>query len=188
MDEDCPLCEMMANGMCGACFVGIDGHHLELDDEFAFSMHETREAWEQEQREFEDMSAAMDHRQAEREGAGETEPDEFASAWSGQVSDEPIPGDMGGHLRLAFLLTEIVSALESLNAPRADIRRLNANFTDFRTCGAAKRAESGRRLGDHLHALAERYSELVPRVADFRSRIDECIRSLATDDDVEFPF
>ena len=123
-----------------------------------------------------------------RMGSGETEPDEFASVWSGRTSDEPIPGDTRGHLRLAFLLAEIVSALESLNAPRADIRQLNANFADFRTCGAAERASSGRRLGDHLDALAERYPDLIPRVADFRSRIDECIRSPMGEDEMEFPF
>jgi hypothetical protein len=185
IDCDCPICEMMAEGTFGVAFVGIDGHHLELDDEFAFSLHETREAWEQEQREFAEMSAAIERRQAEDEAAGETEPDEFASVWSSQVSDEPLPGDPRGHLNLAFLLAEIVSALDSLCAPRADIRQLNANFTDFRTCEAAERAASGRRLGDQLDALAARYPDLVPRVADFRSRIDECLRSAIIEDDME---
>jgi len=49
---ECPICEMMADGMFGVMFNSIDGHHLELDNEFAFSMHATREAWEEEQREF----------------------------------------------------------------------------------------------------------------------------------------
>ena len=44
IDCDCPICNMMADGMFGVGFNSIDGHHLELDDEFAFSMHETREA------------------------------------------------------------------------------------------------------------------------------------------------
>jgi len=43
-------------------------------------------------------------------------------------------------------------------------------------------------LGDHLDALAERYPDLIPRVADFRSRIDECVRSPGIEDDIEFPF
>ena len=47
IDCDCPICDMMADGMFGTAFVGIDGHHLELDDEFAFSLHESREAWEE---------------------------------------------------------------------------------------------------------------------------------------------
>ena len=188
VDCDCPICEMMAEGMLGVAFAGLDGHHLELDDEFAFSMHETREAWEQQQREFAEMSAAIERERAEREAAGKAEPDEFASVWSGHLSDEPLPGDRGGHLKLAFLLAEIVSVLESLNAPRAEIRQLNADFTDFRTSGAAELAEAGRRLGDHLDALAERFPDLVSRAADFRSRIDEHVRSPAIEDDGEFPF
>ena len=155
VDCDCPICEMMADGVFGVGFTGLDGHHLEQDNEFAFSMHETRKAWEEQQREFEEMSAAIERDRAEREAAGETEPDEFASVWSGHVSDEPIPGDTGGYVTLAFLLAEIVSELKWLNAPRDDIRQLNANFTDFRTCGAAELAESGRRLGDHLDGLAD---------------------------------
>lgn len=47
-DCDCPICEMMADGMFGIRFTSIDGHHLELDDEFAFSMHENREAQQRE--------------------------------------------------------------------------------------------------------------------------------------------
>jgi len=187
-DCDCPICEMMADGMFGAAFAHLDGHHLDLDDEFAFSMHETREAWEEQQREFEEMSAAIERKRAEREAAGETEPDEFASVWTGHVTDEPIPGDTRGHMKLAFLLAEIVAVLQSLNAPRDDIRQLNANFTDFRTCDAAELAESGRRLGNHLDSLANRYPDLISRVADFRSRIDERVRSSAIEDDMEFPF
>jgi hypothetical protein len=188
IDGDCPICEMMADGEFGVAFVGIDGHHLELDDEFAFSLHETREAWEEQQREFAEMAAAIDRKRAEREAAGEREPDELASVWSSHVSDEPLPGDTGGHLKLAFLLAEIVTVLQSRNAPRDDIRQLNAHFTDFRTCGAAGIAAAGRRLGDHLEALAERYPELISRVADFRSRIDERVRSPVIADDQGFPF
>jgi hypothetical protein len=188
VDDDCPICQMMADGMFGVAFAGLDGHHLDLDDEFAFSMHETREAWEEQQREFEEMSAAIERDRVEREAAGETEPDEFASVWTGHVSDEPIPGDRGGYMTLAFLLAEIVSELKSVDAPGDDIRQLNANFTHFRTCAAAELAESGRRLGDHLDAIADRYPDLISRVADFRSRIDERVRSAATEDDMELPF
>jgi hypothetical protein len=188
LDCDCPICEMIADGMFGVGFTGLDGHHLELDDEFAFSKCETREAWEAQQREYEEMAAAIERERAEREAAGETEPDPFASVWRGQLSDEPMPGDSGGCMTLAFLLAEIVSELESLDAPRADIRQLNADFADFRTCDSALLAESGRRLGDHLESLGERYPGLISRVADFRSRIDERIRSSRFEDDMELPF
>jgi hypothetical protein len=187
-DCDCPICEMMVDGMFGVAFSGLDGHQLDLDDEFAFSMHETREAWEQQQREFEEISASIERERLEREAAGEAEPDPFAPVWSGHVSDEPIPGDKGGRLTLAFLLAEIVSVLESQDAPRTDIRQLNSLFTEFRTSHAAELAESGRRLKDGLDSLADRYPDLVPRVADFCSRIDEHVRSPAIEDDPELPF
>jgi hypothetical protein len=91
-------------------------------------------------------------------------------------------------MKLAFLLAEIVSVLESAEADPSDIRQLNANFSDFRTCDPTNVAESGRRLGEHLDFLAERYPDLVSRVADFRSRIDEQVRSPAVDDHLDFPF
>ena len=185
---DCPICDMMADGMFGTAFTGIDGHHLDLDDEFAFSMHETREEWEKQQREFEEMSAEMDRKRAEREAAGEAEPDEFASAWSGQMTDAPIPGDNSGNLKLAFLLAEVVSVLESADAPRDDIRQLNNLFADFRKSETEDAAETGRQLGEHLDSLAGQFPQLVPRVADFHSRIDEQIRSGETAGDLEFPF
>lgn len=31
---------MMQSGMFGVSFTSLDGHHLDLDDEFAFSTHE----------------------------------------------------------------------------------------------------------------------------------------------------
>jgi hypothetical protein len=186
IDCDCPLCNMMADGMFGPGFACIDGHHLELDDEFAFSMHETREEWEAEQREFAEMSAAIDRKQAEREAAGEAEPDPFASAWSGQLSDGPLPGDPQGHIKLAFLLSEVVGRLQSAGAPNDDIQQLNARFTDFRRCDAAQLRASGKRLGDYLEELAQQYPELVSRVADFQSRIDDQFRSPNWDSDIPF--
>ncbi|MEO8271481.1 MAG: hypothetical protein ABI557_17290, partial [Aureliella sp.] len=54
LDCDCPICIMLAGGMFGVAFMGVDGHHLELDDEFAFSMCATREEWQDMQAEFVD--------------------------------------------------------------------------------------------------------------------------------------
>lgn len=49
IDCECPVCQMMASGMFGACFNFIDGHHLELDEEFAFSLCQTHDEWQEEQ-------------------------------------------------------------------------------------------------------------------------------------------
>ena len=48
---DCPICEMMASDMLGPSIAHFDAHALEVDDEFAFSTHATRETWEAQQRE-----------------------------------------------------------------------------------------------------------------------------------------
>ena len=50
VDEDCPMCQMMADEIAfpGPGFWHLDGTHM--DDEFAFSWFRTREEWEEEQR------------------------------------------------------------------------------------------------------------------------------------------
>lgn len=48
LDCECPICQMIADGQFGPTFVGFDGHHLELDEEFAFSLCESPEDWQME--------------------------------------------------------------------------------------------------------------------------------------------
>jgi len=185
---DCPICDMMGAGLFEVAFASLDGYHLDIDDEFAFSMHETREAWDEQLREWAEMDASIKRRQAEREAAGESEADELASAWSGAVSEQPLPGDRRGIVKLAFLLAEIVSVLESHDVPREDIRRLNSSFATFRTSDAEELPEHATRLSQQLEAAADQCPELVSRVADFQSRIDELVRSPPIDEDLQFPF
>jgi hypothetical protein len=188
VDDDCPICQMMGEGGFGVAFTGLDGHHLELDEEFAFSLCETREEWEEQQREYEEMSAKFERERKEREAAADGEPDDLGPTWASQVSDEPIPGDTDGHLELAFMLAEIVSTLESENAPREDIRAINVRFAEFRNCHPDQLAEAGRRLGDQLESLTDAYPDIISRVADFCSRVDERILSARMEDDPDVPF
>jgi hypothetical protein len=50
VDEDCPMCQMMADEIAfpGPGFWHLDGAHM--DDQFSFSWFRTREEWEEEQR------------------------------------------------------------------------------------------------------------------------------------------
>ncbi len=191
-DCDCPICEMMADGVFGVGFTSIDGHHLELDDEFAFSMHETREAWEAQQREYEEFSAAMDRKRAESEAASETG-DPFASAWSGigdddeSAGDSPFAGQHGGLLKMAFMVAEMVAELETSDAPRDDIQTLNESFAIYRRDEDGQREESGSSLKVVLQLLADRYPNLVSKSADLQSRIDEAARQPSIDD-TDCPF
>jgi hypothetical protein len=188
MDEDCQICQMMGEGGFGVAFTGLDGHHLELDDEFAFSLCETREEWEEQQREYEEMSARIERERKESEAAADAESDELGPTWSGRMSEEPIPGDTDGLLGLAFMLAEIVSILESRDAPREDIHAINERFAEFRNCDPDELAETGRRLGDQLESLTDAYPDITSRVADFCSRIDERILSARMGDDSDLPF
>ena len=176
VDCDCPICNMMADGAFGPSFAGIDGHHLELDDEFAFSLSETRKEWEAEQAAYADFSAKADRRIAEREACDELEPDELAPVWTGQLDDGPLPGDSRGHLKLAFMLAEVVGILQSKGAPHGDIKRLNDKFTRFRQSDRKSFATAGRELNEHLEKLAGCHPELISRAADLQSRITDLMR------------
>ena len=68
IDDDCPLCVMLAQdaeaGM-GIGFEHFDGSHM--DDDFAFSFFDTREEWEEENRRMEEFNRDFDRRWQERE-------------------------------------------------------------------------------------------------------------------------
>ena len=181
-DCDCPLCNMMASGMFGVGFTSLDGHHLELDEEFAFSTRESYEEWEEQQAEWAEMSSEMDRKWEEREAreaAGETEQDEFASAWSSPMWDGPLPGDRFGQMKLAFRLTEIISDLESASAPNELIKKLNVSFREYCQSEPSQREVAKRLLTSHLDATGQFYPMLVSKVADFQSQVDEFDRAMA---------
>ena len=50
-DCDCPICRAEADGLFGdsPMFMWFDGHHLELEDHFAFSLCKTEEEWQEQQ-------------------------------------------------------------------------------------------------------------------------------------------
>lgn len=56
-DHDCPVCEEMRE-LGGPCFWHLDGS--DMDNEFVFSFHETREEWEEEQRSWQEKSGEFD--------------------------------------------------------------------------------------------------------------------------------
>ena len=63
IDPDCPCCQaMVADGQ--PVFIGFDGYHM--DDDFAFSLHPTREAWEREQQEWEEYDRALQQKDCKR--------------------------------------------------------------------------------------------------------------------------
>ena len=81
IDEDCPMCQMMAaEGEMGGApgFWHLDGSHM--DDDFVFSHFQTREEWDEHQREWEAFSADFERRWHEREDLARSEAVDFDPA------------------------------------------------------------------------------------------------------------
>ena len=185
VDCDCPICDMMASGIFGPGFCHYDGHALEVDDDFAFSMLDTREQWEEQQREDAKRRAEIEADIARRKEAGITAEEEFQSVWnSTYLADDGIPGDTGGHLGTAFLVAELVGALQQEGADQADVDVLNNAFRTYRTAESPQAVQSAAdAFKQTLNELADRHEYLVSRSADLQSRIDEQLRAPALNDD-----
>jgi len=179
IDCDCPICDMMQSGEFGAGFTSLDGHHLDLDDEFAFSTHETIEDWQEQQREFAEMSASIESRASEREAkiaSGELDQDDFASVWASPMTKDKLPGDALGHMKLSFRLAEIINDMELASAPKAMIKELNISFREYRQSPFELRATAKLTLQEQLDATSDQYPKLLPKIADFQSQVDELER------------
>ena len=180
IDCDCPICDMMADGAFGPTFVGIDGHHLELDDEFAFSLCETREEWEERQREYEGFAAEMEAKEAAREANGETD-DKFESLWqNSHVNWETIQQGPMANMAVSFLLADMIAALQANESPQADIDQLNEAFRAYRSASGADFASGTQAFQKALEEVANRNTFLVARSADLQSKLDELRRAKST--------
>lgn len=181
LDCDCPLCLMMAEGLFGPTFISFDGHHLELDSEFAFSLWEHREEWEVAQAEFISMAAEIDAEREDRGSRGEqtAKPEDeepFGSVWTGSFVSDELPGDPLGHLGIGFRVTDLVSELQSLSAPQADLDRLNQAFINYRHAGPEQRRIATEQFQQELEQLALLHPVLISRAADLQSKLDELRR------------
>jgi hypothetical protein len=67
IDEDCEICQMQANPDFGPCFWHLDGSHMDLEDNWVFSFHNTREEWEAERREWEEHSRKFNEEWARKQ-------------------------------------------------------------------------------------------------------------------------
>lgn len=181
IDCNCPICLMMAEGVFGPSFSRIDGHHLELDEEFAFSMAETLEDWELEHQEYDDSSESDDEEDSPFKDSQND--DELVSVWGPMRSDQPIPGDVQGHLKMAFMVADIVSVLQSYSNRILEIQSLNLAFSEYRKADGRRLKKATKKFKRLLETLANRYPELVSKSADLQSRIDESARVLSIDDD-----
>ena len=173
-DCDCPICALMADGMFGTSFSSIDGHHLELDDEFAFSMHESQEEWEDEQGSYQIFEATINAQESHRKETAK--PDPLASVWTGILDPRAIPGDPLGHLKMAFMVAEIVSVLQDRGNRQTEIKDLNYAFAVYRRAKPPEAKKAKKKFKRILERLAKSHPELVSRSADLQSYLDEAHR------------
>ncbi len=74
IDPDCEMCQFAADPQYGPTFWHLDGSHMDLEDNWVFSFHHSRESWEAERRKWEEESRKFNEvqalRRAEIEWAG----------------------------------------------------------------------------------------------------------------------
>jgi hypothetical protein len=181
LDCDCPLCQATATGEFGPAFLCIDGHHLELEDEFAFSLCETREEWERGQEEYRRFSEEMDRKMREREAEGPLGGSVWQTSfvdWDGLDGPETSPQQM--LLALGFPLAELVGALQRRGGGTTLLKPLNGAYGALRTSQeATARGSVAQELRDLLETVGEAFPDLLPRCADLQSRLDEVLRRLS---------
>ena len=89
---------------------------------------------------------------------------------------------------MAFLVSELVSDLQSMNAPKEEIKTLNQAFADYRRADDAQRPRSVYQFKVILQTIGDDFPHLISKSADLQSRIDEAVRAVShTDNDLDFP-
>jgi hypothetical protein len=180
LDCDCPLCRMEADGALGPMFRNFDGYHLEMDDEFAFSLRETREEWEGAQEDFRRQW------QASEAGQGREQPvdaeDAQTSVWTrSYVNDELLREENASSpwpmFALAMRVGELITDLKEASARRQLLDALNNAFDTLRQADDQLFAASvSVQLVDALEEIAAAYPHLTPKAADLQSQLDELQR------------
>ena len=123
-----------------------------------------------------ELHAAMNSERSEHKESDEPQ-DPFGPIWSSFFTDEAIPGDSRGLLKIGVMVTELGSDLSDLGASREDIEELKDRFAKYRQSQVASRMQHADRFKSSLQSLALRYRSLVSKSADLQSRIDESERS-----------
>lgn len=181
--DDCPICQAEAEGDFGPSFMFFDGHHLALDDEFAFSLFATRDEWEREQEDYRRFSEEFDRKQRERVAAGGDGDDPLAgSVWRTSFVDwDTLAGPNASPQQmlwtLSFPLSEVVGTLQDRPDSGDLWRSLNAAYGALRTSQDAVATESAaRELRELLEVAGQKVPDLLGRCADLQSRLDEVLR------------
>jgi hypothetical protein len=186
LDCDCPICQAMAEGEFGPAFMSFDGHRLELEDEFAFSLAETREEWERKQEDYRKFAEEMDRKFSERAAAGGDDADPLAgSVWGTSFVDWDAVAGPGASprqalLALGFPLAELVSNLQDHPGGTDLMMSLNQAYAGLRASqDEVVTAAAAQEFRELLESAGRKFPDLTARCADLQSRVDEVLRRLA---------
>jgi hypothetical protein len=187
VDHDCPLCQMMADAP-GPMFWSLDG--CNMDDDFAFSFHRTREAWEAERREQEDFHRRLEEERRSRQG------DAAGSAWQTSFTSAGAPGDTPALMLfgLGAHLAELVQDLKDAGAGPEDINGLNLAFGNLRAAAEDPAASLvgpvSEQMSESLASLAETFPVLAEKCGDLQRHLSHLHRRLTgePDGEDELPF
>lgn len=143
---DCPICDAIASGKFGPSFLFFDGHHLELEDDFAFSLSSTLEEWEHnggcmggeildmddldgeddlddeddldgEDEEDDEDADGEDYFEDFDEEDVEEDAHELASVWqNSSFSMNPVSGHAAKLLTMAFQVAELGAEIQTYNS------------------------------------------------------------------------
>jgi hypothetical protein len=195
VDDDCPLCQMTADGGRPA-FWSLDGCSNDYDFPFSF-YHRTREEYDDEQRRHEAFTRQFEEERCQRREAaapddGDISGDDTPTVWQRSFSQLDADGPpqmmlfgIGSHL------SELVEDLRSSTDGLPWAESFNRQFGNLR---AAAADESGALLApvvsrfcDELHAAGDACPDLDPKCADLQRQLHVFLARLTgepeTDDD-----
>lgn len=202
IDCDCPLCRLQASQeLFGPAFSICDGYHLEMEDEFAFSLETDRDMWESSRTSPGDSFKPDDSKASETSIAVLKGPltspsnssvaNEDAIWTSSHVDPNPAPLELS-LFAIGARLAELIDRMKSLNAPRKHINDLNDAFDEMsvvirnwivdKVTGKTDEGEAMSQVVDRMIAVLEACALTVPEItsqsADLQSLVHEWQRQL----------
>lgn len=171
IDCDCPLCQMSAE-MPGPTFWHLDG--CNMDPDFAFSFHRTREEWEEQERDYEEFSRRFNEKMKEEERLGLQSLKQNGPWQHSFVSDdENVPAPIR-LFQIGTLLAELIVDLKEPVEDRPLIDRLHRDFGNLRDIiqgDDLARAEA--LLPPVLDRFAETLADVATARDDLRAKCED---------------
>ncbi len=194
VDDDCPLCQMMAEQM-GPMFWHLDG--CNMDDDFPFSFHGTRQEWEKERREWEEIGRRVEE-EWKHQQAGSTEDDtprddgaESSSVWQRSISNTEARNEapsitlfgIGSHV--AELGVDLKASPDTAPFQRSLNRHFGNLLAAIRDSSPALVEPVVQRFCEELHSVTEARPGLAEKCADLERQLNGLAARLSAEGEPE---